>query len=155
MTSRAHSILRLAGRPLHQKSILRQSTLFRRSPASTRGIVVLGIETSADDTCAALLRIEGKGENRVVYTLCEDRTTSSNIKRRGIDPYEAVVSHTQQSVREQILSNFRLCFLQHPAFGRPSCHQEGSNYKEVQPVVPLEIPHGIHLNSLVIVLRAD
>lgn len=67
---------------------------------------MLGIETSADDTCAALLRVEGKGaEDRVAYSICDDRVSCANTQHRGIHPYDAVVSHTQQYVLCPLLPN--------------------------------------------------
>lgn len=59
---------------------------------------MLGIETSADDTCAAFLRVEGTGADRVAYSICDDRISCANTQLRGIHPYDAVVSHTNQYV---------------------------------------------------------
>lgn len=87
---RPHSLLRLATRP-----VLLQNRLSIPAP-SIRTIVVLGIETSADDTCAALFRVEGQGTNRVAYSLCDDRISCANTQYRGIHPAEAVVSHTRK-----------------------------------------------------------
>lgn len=64
-------------------------------------MTVLGIETSADDTCIALLRLktdDQKGGD-VGYIGRIGKVTYDNKKHGGIHPVEAVQSHTQNLAR--------------------------------------------------------
>ncbi|EMD37784.1 hypothetical protein CERSUDRAFT_114444 [Gelatoporia subvermispora B] len=71
--------------PRHQ---LRRVTHCRQSWALTRGFSVLGIETSADDTCAAILTSERKILSNVVRS-----QHSYHEAYRGIHPYAAIEAH--------------------------------------------------------------
>lgn len=61
---------------------------------------VLGIETSADDTCVALMSLRKNSEGAdLAHVYASDRVTCANQKHGGIHPVEAVVSHTQNLSR--------------------------------------------------------
>ncbi|KAJ4421245.1 hypothetical protein N0V82_003877 [Gnomoniopsis sp. IMI 355080] len=93
----SHALLRLAVRPAH----LRQHIVARRSVSSLGPRMnVLGIETSADDTCVALMSFEKKpGLRDYAHHLASERVTYDNKKHKGIHPVEAVMSHTQNLSR--------------------------------------------------------
>lgn len=95
---RSHALLRLAARPacLRQHNADRQ-TVFSQS---RRKFTVLGIETSADDTCVALMSFRTSGAGRDYgKTIMHDRVSCANQKHKGIHPVEAVASHTQNLSR--------------------------------------------------------
>lgn len=93
---RSQKLLRLALRPgcLRQEHISNRRMIFpqRRSKATT----VLGIETSADDTCVVKCVFDESpsGECRA-QLLQETRVTCPNRVHRGIHPVEAVAHHTK------------------------------------------------------------
>lgn len=90
---------RLATRP----ACLRQDmaaghAVFARS---RRSFSVLGIETSADDTCVALLDIDKIHESlyRIHPNTMVRKVSCPNQLHKGIHPVDAVVSHTQHCSR--------------------------------------------------------
>lgn len=93
MMARSHIMLKLAVRPTH---VRQQTVAYHTGSLRTRPMKVLGIETSADDTCVSLmrLRIEPKYGDNAQILACDKRTLA-NKKHRGIHPVEAVISHTQ------------------------------------------------------------
>lgn len=91
---RSHALLRLATRP----ACLRQHLSGRHPVFSQprRNLVVLGVETSADDTCVALMEVLDTDRGEAVFILRPPaKVTCPNTKHKGIHPVEAVVSHTQ------------------------------------------------------------
>lgn len=95
---RTHALLRLAARPAYfRQHNLDRQTIFARS---RRKFTVLGIETSADDTCVALMRFQESPNGRdLAHMILNDKVTYANQKHRGIHPVEAVASHTQNLSR--------------------------------------------------------
>lgn len=63
-------------------------------------MTVLGIETSADDTCVALMSFEQRpGLRDCAQHIASDKVVYDNKKHKGIHPVEAVMSHTQNLSR--------------------------------------------------------
>lgn len=65
-----------------------------------RGLVVLGIETSCDDTCVAVLTTEGDGIHPPFRILSGRKVTCANKHHKGVHPVEAVESHTKNLPEE-------------------------------------------------------
>lgn len=62
----------------------------------SRGFRTLGIETSCDDTCVAILRTEEAGtHHQVAHPDENEKVTCSNRHHQGVHPVEAVESHTR------------------------------------------------------------
>lgn len=60
-----------------------------------RGLITLGIETSCDDTCVAILDTKGRGAEERAHVRARRRVTCANKHHRGVHPVEAVESHTR------------------------------------------------------------
>lgn len=91
--ARSHALLRLAVRPVCS----RQHFVAHRAASSKPGLWrVLGIETSADDTCLALMEFRmDKQQREMGKALKINKVTYDNKKHGGIHPVEAVESHTK------------------------------------------------------------
>lgn len=92
---RPHALIGLPTRPSLSLGLLRARAI--RGPALQRAIqhrhlTVLAIETSCDDTCAAVLKTDGKNAQLVWHA----RVPCPNGKYKGIHPVEAVESHTRE-----------------------------------------------------------
>lgn len=61
----------------------------------SRGFRTLGIETSCDDTCVAILRTKEAGTHQVAYPDENEKVTCANKHHQGVHPVEAVESHTR------------------------------------------------------------
>lgn len=95
--ARSHALLRLTVRPVCS----RQHFVARRAASSESGCwKVLGIETSADDTCLALMEFRIDNQKREMGKVCKiNKVTYDNKKHGGIHPVEAVESHTKSLAR--------------------------------------------------------
>lgn len=66
-----------------------------RQCSHRRALYTMGIETSCDDTCVAIVRTKSKGAHEYVETFGTQRVTCANKHHRGVHPVEAVESHTR------------------------------------------------------------
>lgn len=85
-------------RPLLRPVVLRKLSLrgpTLRTCIQRRGLVTLGIETSCDDTCVAILHTEGVDAHQKAYLDENRRLSCANKHHQGIHPVEAVESHTR------------------------------------------------------------
>ncbi|KAJ4394610.1 hypothetical protein N0V93_003829 [Gnomoniopsis smithogilvyi] len=108
--ARTHVLPRLAVRRMHlQQHVVSRRTVSVAASDASRPMKVLGIETSADDTCVALMSLRNvPGRGDIGRVIGSDRITYANKKHKGIHPVEAVVSHTQhlsRMVTEVITNN--------------------------------------------------
>ncbi|CAN8099420.1 unnamed protein product [Discula destructiva] len=96
---RSKALLGLATRPacLRQHTVDCQ-TIFSRP---RRSFTVLGIETSADDTCVALMEMgkTSEGLDTIAKNSVHHKVSCPNQIHKGIHPVEAVASHTQHLSR--------------------------------------------------------
>ncbi|PSS03547.1 glycoprotease family-domain-containing protein [Coniella lustricola] len=84
------NLLRWAARPMFCRRSLFQAACLTGS----RNFTVMGIETSADDTCVAVLELDDpKGAVRII---CNKKATYPNKEKGGIHPAEAVKHHFAQ-----------------------------------------------------------
>lgn len=91
--ARVHALMRLGVRPVCSQ----QHFVARRAASSeAKAWRVLGIETSADDTCVAVMDLRLDEQQREMGRVRElKKVTYDNKKHGGIHPVEAVESHTK------------------------------------------------------------
>ncbi|KAL2287300.1 hypothetical protein FJTKL_05795 [Diaporthe vaccinii] len=88
--------------PLLRPVVLRKLSLHGptlRTCIQRRGLITLGIETSCDDTCVAVLDTKVDGTRQTAYLRTNKRVTCANKHHQGVHPVEAVESHTRNLPR--------------------------------------------------------
>lgn len=70
-----------------------------RTCIQRRGLVTLGIETSCDDTCVAVLDTKVGATRQRAHLRTNTRITCANKHHQGVHPVEAVESHTRNLPR--------------------------------------------------------
>lgn len=88
-----------SSRPLLWSLVSRESSLggsTLRRCIQHRGFITLGIETSCDDTCVAIMKTDNVVDtNQNAWPLEIKRVSCANKHHQGVHPVEAVVSHTR------------------------------------------------------------
>lgn len=98
----AMAMLWASPRPLLRPVVLRKLNLdgpTLRTCIQRRGFVTLGIETSCDDTCVAILDTKVGGTGQLANLRTNTRVTCANKHHQGVHPVEAVESHTRNLPR--------------------------------------------------------
>lgn len=106
----AMAMLWASPRPLLRPVVPRKLSLHGptlRTCIQRRGLITLGIETSCDDTCVAVLDTKVDGTRQTAHLRTDKRVTCANKHHQGVHPVEAVESHTRNLPRllNEVLKN--------------------------------------------------